>query len=344
MEPVDNPEPVIAPDDLRELVEAGFSNELIASYFGVEQRYVQACLVTYRLIGIRKRGPPRRAVPGQPTDLLIDREELRRLIETKTTNAEIAALFGVKPNEVQLCVKMCGLVGIRRRGGPYRSIPDTRLEDIKAMRLNLETLDSIGQKYNLTRERVRQILYSGTKDDREFHAALQDARAKRRARALAKKPIPHFRTTMLAWLHRAGYQYCFVCITVKCETDFSPSFQGRNGVLCRRCNTDRHMERYNDPDSNTRAYDAWYRKTHPEVQKRATTRYQEKHHDRLAAKQRERSKDPAYKTQRAKYVRDYYERCKQRAKTDPEYAEKMRIRRRQYAKRKRENRRKKDSE
>lgn len=77
-------------------------------------------------------------------------------INNGMTTAAIAAFVGVCDATIRKFAKSAGLKINRKKPEPKESV--FRSEQIKAMYVQGITLEAIGQKFNITRERVRQIL------------------------------------------------------------------------------------------------------------------------------------------------------------------------------------------
>jgi len=83
--------------------------------------------------------------------------ELRTLHSNNLTLYQIARALQLSPATVRRYMTHLGMASAKRRKERVNP-PDLRVKEIIAMRKNGLTLDSIGGKFNITRERVRQIL------------------------------------------------------------------------------------------------------------------------------------------------------------------------------------------
>lgn len=83
--------------------------------------------------------------------------ELRALHSNNLTLYQIARALQISPATVRRYMTHLGMASAKRRKDRTNR-PDLRVTDIIAMRKQGFTLDSIGGKFGITRERVRQIL------------------------------------------------------------------------------------------------------------------------------------------------------------------------------------------
>lgn len=168
--------------------------------------------------------------------------EARRMREARATLGEISEKLGVSVG--WLCVRLRG-AGARKpkkekpAPGCYRvTRPTDTHAEILRLRLAGETLEAIGDKFGMTRERVRQICESlepgiGGRLKRENRAWREEAKA------VIVFPIPNFKLRARAWLRDAGYLVCSLC-------KFVEEIDGRKRIQqCRECNRKRAWARGN---------------------------------------------------------------------------------------------------
>lgn len=170
--------------DLRLLAAQGLSIYDIAQELGQPVIRVRRAVMAHGLtipLGVAiKKQTPRAALVAR----------ILPLAEEGKTLKEIAAALDLNYSYIAMIVRAAG-ISVQRQGRPNR-VPQERIAKIVAMYRQGLTLETIGQSFGITRERVRQHLKAQgiTSQDGGQHVAAQsraDAIAARReARALAK--------------------------------------------------------------------------------------------------------------------------------------------------------------
>lgn len=189
---------------------------------------------------------------------------------------------------------------IRRKPGrkpgfkPPTKDQSARTTEILRMAREGCTLSKIGNKFFLTRERVRQIL------DKEG-VNINDYRGVKPQ----KYPITAFKKRMNRWLNEVGYAHCSGCKLYLCE---DAHFVLSQPYMCRKCNSKRSRERYNN-DPIWRDYIKAYRQT--PAQRERIAEYSKRWHaehpeakERMLTKRKERYRtDPEYRAKFLSYDR-----------------------------------------
>ncbi len=101
-------------------------------------------------------------------------DEMAERLRRGQSVAEIATAHGISPKQVYRRLSATGLLNQSEQRPGRTSRPkrvDPRIADMAQRRLRGETLDDIGKAYNVTRERVRQILKQAGIDPGEIAAA-----------------------------------------------------------------------------------------------------------------------------------------------------------------------------
>ena len=175
-----------------------------------------------------------------------------------------------------------------------------RLLKIIEMRKQGMTLEEVGKQFDLTRERVRQIIARAPTDLR--------ATAPRRVRIAEPKPFWHiqeirkhhgsFRKLAIRWLLLIDHAYCALGHHAVPLDAMSGHSASTVHARCTACNNARQSARYHAPDGRLIAYTKKYRAAHPEMQARATLAYQQRNPDKM--KERNRKSWQKIKTDPAK--------------------------------------------
>ena len=217
---------------------------------------------------------------------------------------KLSAHNRIMPRTAEVYVNLERLVEVASRvvrdPAPRKEAPDTsRVEEMLALRRAGESLQAIGERYNITRERVRQLLKPwGAKELR----GITEEQKRRAEQEEAEKRRAYLARTMKKWLWDAGYRRC-----AKCK--LWDSYVTVTMRRCRKCNTAHVLDRYHDPSTGYRDYLIEYHRTHPEVNRRA----QRKYYSTPKGKEKMRSSS-----------RKQWETTKARMATDPEFAKKER--------------------
>lgn len=101
-----------------------------------------------KIDGGKKRRGPKSKLPDA---------DLRQQYEAGATIVELAAKYGYSTHPIYVALRRAG-AKMRRRGIKKGILDLVRAEDFRARYEAGETLDAIGARYRITRERVRQIL------------------------------------------------------------------------------------------------------------------------------------------------------------------------------------------
>lgn len=122
---------------------------------------------------------PRRAGGGRKPDLARYRLFANRY-EEGATILEIATEFGACQETVRKALKSLGVVARPFSDHPSTRRPHPHLDEMKRLRAEGATLDEIGGRFSLTRERVRQILKKAgvPTDQRPLNAREREAVAR----------------------------------------------------------------------------------------------------------------------------------------------------------------------
>lgn len=176
-----------------------------------------------------------------------------------------------------------------------------RSERMVWMRLGGATLKEIGAEFDLTRERVRQIL----KPLAETIPELQTPKP-----AIDKVKVKGFKVTFHRWLAWVGYKHCWGCKTMRDMCDFSPNTQ-----ICRECNAKRTNANYHN-NPNVREYYKRWQKENSELARSYRERFRAKHAEKIRERERQyhaANRDKICARMRERYARKKAERLQETA-------------------------------
>jgi Sigma-70, region 4 len=176
---------------------------------------------------------------------------------------------------------------------------DYWLAEILEGRARKETLEEIGDRLGVSRERIRQIIANADIDDE----ARAEVTGWVRPRKHANDPPRikgHFSSIVNRWLAEIGWRYCSQGKHAQPIIEFSAKNR-----LCRTCNRERANRRYHEKHELSLERARRYRSEHVEAIRRASAKYYKSNRDQILERQRERMADPVEHEKRKAYWREY---------------------------------------
>jgi len=150
---------------------------------------------------------------------------------------------------------------------------DTRLADILAMRRDHQTLQTIGDKYSICRERVRQIIKRAPAE------MIIDVPRQSRVKKARIVAYPLNSAKVRKWLAEINHGYCSRCH----QAVPAMAMQANNIAArrCRACNTKAHKEYCDKHIDHSRAVQKAWVTAHPDKVREYASRWQAKNQDKL---------------------------------------------------------------